>query len=81
MFAAILDRHMVQSGVCTNQTLESVLSFTVAVEAEVDALVQDQVQNTHTHTGKNAPKAHAAGVGGSERPPTLSKPSEAGGLN
>eukprot|EP00971_Amphidinium_carterae_P147465 2922288-Amphidinium_carterae.2 len=80
MFAAILDRHMVQSGVRTNQTLESVLSFTVAVEAEVDALVQDQVQNTNTRAGKNEPKAHAAGVSGGDRPsPALSKPGESGG--
>eukprot|EP00971_Amphidinium_carterae_P337366 6474133-Amphidinium_carterae.2 len=77
LFAAILDRHMVSTNVRTNQTLESVLAFTIAIEAEVDALVQDQTQSTNT--GKNTPKAHAAGVGD---PTSLaSKPGNVGGAS
>eukprot|EP00971_Amphidinium_carterae_P056111 1106517-Amphidinium_carterae.1 len=56
MFAAIMDRHMVATGVRIVQSLETVRGFVVSMEAEVDAILQDQgpaIQN------KSNPKAHA----------------------
>eukprot|EP00971_Amphidinium_carterae_P044734 879985-Amphidinium_carterae.1 len=48
LFAAVMDRHMVQTGVRTTQSLESVLTFTISIEAGVDAIVQDQVSTGST---------------------------------
>eukprot|EP00971_Amphidinium_carterae_P082591 1633835-Amphidinium_carterae.1 len=77
MFAAILDRHMVSTGVRTVQTLESVLSFVVALEAEIEAIIQDQVPHSASSGhSKNTPKANASTVG-SEQRSTPSKPSDA----
>eukprot|EP00971_Amphidinium_carterae_P214568 4258093-Amphidinium_carterae.3 len=59
MFAVVMDRHMVQTGVRTVQTLESVLSFTVSIEAEVDAIIQDQ-GNSNQEGRKNNARGNAA---------------------
>eukprot|EP00971_Amphidinium_carterae_P240673 4777839-Amphidinium_carterae.1 len=53
LFAAVLDRHMFQTGVRTVQTLDTVLAFTIALEAEVDAIVQDQGTSGQS-TGRQA---------------------------
>eukprot|EP00971_Amphidinium_carterae_P338408 6475724-Amphidinium_carterae.1 len=58
MFASILERHMSETGVKTWQTLDNVLSFMVAIEAEVESIVQDQSglsgqQNQGTRSNKS----------------------------
>eukprot|EP00971_Amphidinium_carterae_P078288 1548809-Amphidinium_carterae.3 len=61
-FAAIVDRHIVATGVRTVQSLESVLGFVVSIEAELEALLQDQGIPVSSHT-RNNPKANAGLVG------------------
>eukprot|EP00971_Amphidinium_carterae_P151747 3007661-Amphidinium_carterae.5 len=63
MFAAIMDRHVVATGVRTLQGLESVLGLVVAIEAEIEAILQDQGPQVST-SSRNNPKAHAGVVGG-----------------
>eukprot|EP00971_Amphidinium_carterae_P287665 5710977-Amphidinium_carterae.1 len=65
MFAAIMDRHVVSTGVRTIQSLESVLGFVISMEAEVDAILQDQTQ---TGQIKSNPKAHSGVLGGAPVP-------------
>eukprot|EP00971_Amphidinium_carterae_P349932 6491304-Amphidinium_carterae.1 len=64
LFAAILDRHMVQTGARVNQTLETVLIRF----------------HTQVSSGKNTPKAHSAGLGSGSNPykpsASASKPGE-----
>eukprot|EP00971_Amphidinium_carterae_P295167 5861368-Amphidinium_carterae.1 len=59
-FTAVLDRHMVQTGVRTIQSLESVLTFTFSIEAEVDAIVQDQVSIGSTGSSRHQARGNSA---------------------
>eukprot|EP00971_Amphidinium_carterae_P229942 4563486-Amphidinium_carterae.1 len=60
LFAAVMDRHMVQTGVRTIQSLESVLTFTISIEAEVDAIVQDQVSTGGTGSSRQQARGNSA---------------------